>query len=185
MRTQLRGDTPYTTLQQQVIILTPPRTLFVRRGLYWCQILCGDKKFTSYITVLEVSCTKLYIVWSKMASKSFFFSHFEILPVSTKVEDSKVAGRRCLHFPGRRLAARRHGGDEQGKKWSGNILLSVLIKLSISLLAQRVIMSGMRRGAAPGCWCRHLTRAHELICPDLITHQLQHQPQTLALLRGK
>ena len=122
------------------------------------------------------------VVWPKMASKSFFFSRFEILPVSTKVEDSKVAGRRCLHFPGRRLAARRHGGDEQGKKWSGNILLSVLIKLSISLLAQRVIMSGMRRGAAPG-WCRHLTRAHELICPDLIAHQ--HQPQTQAFLRGK
>ena len=178
MRTLLRGDTH----QQQVIILTPPRTLFVRGGLYWCQILCGDKKFTSYITVLEVSCTKLYIVWSKIAPKSFFFSRFEVLPVSTKVEDSKVAGRRCLHFPGRRLAARRHGGDEQGKKWSGNILLSVLIKLSISLLAQRVIMSGMRRGAAPG-WCRHLTRAHELICPDLIAHQ--HQPQTSAVLRGK
>ena len=47
--------------------------------------------------------------------------------MSTRVEDSEVAGRRCLHFPGRRLPARRHGGDEQGKKWSGNILLSVLM----------------------------------------------------------
>ena len=63
--------------------------------------------------------------------------------MSTKVEDSKVARRIRLHFPGRRLAARRHGGDEQGKKWSGNILLSVLIKLSISLETQHVIMSGM------------------------------------------